>query len=172
MGAMGSLTEIRHANWCSQGHTAVLKSAGLTAGDGGAQKLSINFFTFSFGGNDGRTVMPNSGFFIGLIVHVGTNTQTAGNTTYSIRAYRFSDDYTTRVTLGTVTVPAGETGCFYSDFLSEGTRRYFQYDGLEIAIIKSTGSQSLGTSNVEAMLGLEEKSDFFEGEYETPLVNN
>jgi len=170
MGTVGSLTEIRHANWFSQGHNNLMKSTTLTAG--AVRTVTINFDAFSSTLARYRNVMPNSGFFVGMIIHVGTNTQTSGNTTYRIRAFRFSDDYSTNVTLGTVTIPTGETGCFYSDFLSEGTRKYFQYDGLEIAITKSGGASSPGTTNVEGMLGLEEKSDFFDGDYETPLVNH
>jgi len=170
MGTVDSLTEIRHANWFSQGHIGNLQTTSLPVGS--LRISNINFRAIISGLNESRIVMPNSGFFVGLIIHVGTNNTSSGTTEYQVRARRFSGDYATEVTLGTVVIPTGETGCFYSDFLSEGTRKYFQYDGLSIIATKPSGSTSAGCSDVEGMLGLEAKSDFGgTAETYTELIN-
>jgi len=98
------MTKILHANWFSQGHISNLHSTALAVGSN--RISSINFRTLLNSSNDEHVNMPTSGHFVGMIVHVGTNTQTVGTTDYRLRARR-STSYSTIVTLATISVPAG-----------------------------------------------------------------
>ena len=159
------MTTILHANWFSQGHKSLYDTRSLTVGL--HQLWNINGSPLTAQTEINRTIMGNSGKFVGMIVHVTTNDSTIGTTEYQIVASRFSDAYVGEIIIGTVEIPTGETGCFYSDHtISEGARTFFRYDSLAMRSAKPTGDNSHGCTDVEFLLGLElESSSGAEDEY-------
>ncbi len=157
MGSVESLTKILHGNWFSQGHIGNMASTGLAVGL--TRKNSINFLTFASAADEEHDNQPTSGHAVGMIMHVGTNTQTVGTSEYDLVAIR-SPDYLTTIVLLNISIPAGETGCFYSDTtLSEGVRKYFHYDGLGLHISKTGGtSASPGCTDIDMLIGLDNDS--------------
>ena len=159
LGAVSSVTRILYGNWFSQGHNELYDTR--TAIVGNVFYININGNPMTGSGAEQRVQMPNSGKFVGLIIHVGTNDSTSGTSEYSIRASRKSDDYATEATLATVVIPTGETGCFYSDpDTSDGVRAFFRYDALSFTKLKPTGSNSKGCSDIDFCLGLDMDSSF------------
>lgn len=149
------MTRILYGNWFSQGHNSLYDSITLSVGARRLNNINGNALV-----NSTQLVnwtrMANSGKFVGFIIHVGINDSTSGTTEYRIIASRQSTDWTTESIIGTVIIPAGEIGCFYSDpDRSEGLRRFFFHDGLAFATLKPSGDNSKGCSDVDFLLALD-----------------
>jgi len=149
------MTKILYANHFTQGHLVQFDTKGINANDI-QNSTTIDFVIPSGGTAETGSVMPASGKFVGMILHVRTNTAFLGPSVYRIVRFSFSDGYATKKTLGFISVPKGETGCFYSDpDTSDGVREWFEYDRIEFEKEKFDDGINQGLTDVEVVLGLE-----------------
>ena len=137
------MTDIRYANQFSWQRIRDYE----TLGDGQAkpflQKLGIKLYPHASSGINvrGGEYSAMNGFFVGIIIHIDVNTATKDSICEFVKI-PFSA-YNTETTLGTVTIPAGETGCFFSDNLSENSRTFKRKDILRLNIrVSDTGGSS------------------------------
>lgn len=149
---------ILYANYFAWGHRKAFDTDGLVAGTKFQNFYlsldSLNTVPSTF--TEIGTVMPTDGKFIGMIIHVGAN-DGDGVSKYEIYRRTFTSNYADESVIGTVSIPAGESGCFYSD--PDAPLPYFQYDNLYLTGWKETGATNKGTSDVTVLLGMESESN-------------
>jgi len=144
-----------YANYFTWNHSNNLQLGGSIPGPF-TTFLSIDGEAVSSSSADTGAIQATDGFFVGMIMHVGSNTQGGGSVKFDIEKVTKLSGYVTRTILGNITVPAGEVGCFYSnpDTL-ESTRSFTKYDNLRMKLSKVSGDGGGGPADVTLMIGLE-----------------
>lgn len=110
------------------------------------------------------SIMPTSGKFVGMIVHVEGNDLATVETTFVFSRINYPWETSTKIELGRVTIPGGTIGCFYSDpDTSDGERSYGQFAALLIeGFISADGSSALGTSGTTVLAAIDTNDEEIE----------
>ena len=103
------------------------------------------------------SIMPTSGKFVGMIVHVQFNDLAGVDTDYVFYRINYPWNTVDKFEIGRVHVPGGEIGCFYSDpDTSDGSRSYGQLSALLVeGFISANGSQNAGVKGTTIMIGID-----------------
>lgn len=135
---------ILYANHFAWGKPLDFKTQGVSVGS-----VRIKEFNLDENNNQGR--FPTHGKVVGFMLLVEVN-DAIGD--HSVDMWK--DDGTTRTNLLTVTIPAGETGCFYSDpDVSAAARDYTAFDIIGFTLTKVSGNTSKGVDHISIMAGVE-----------------
>jgi len=161
------MAKILYANWfawSSSSHLLTSTTAGLE------QVLNIKLAQIRTGllpnAREG-SIMMTDGKFVGFIAYIATNTATGPCTISVVRIPQVggSYDYADEKVLGSVTIPAGETKCFYTDpDTSDGTREYFARDNLQFRLVKESGGGQI--KDISILLGMDMDGGTLTGPYE------
>ena len=137
------MTEIRYANQFSWQRIRLWEELGNGSAKPFTDKLGIKLYDPPSDGVNvrGGEYTAMNGFFVGMIIHIDVNTASEDSICEFVKI-PFSA-YNTETTLGTVTIPAGETGCFFSDNLSENSRTFSRKDVLRLNVrVSDTGGST------------------------------
>jgi len=160
------MAKLLYANWFAWGNSSNLQNHPVA---GTQRQLQLKITTDGIGVPVGsnHSIMLTDGKFVGMIVYVRTNPTsgpvrfTCVKTPFVDDAYDLADD----VVLGTVTIPAGEVGCFYSDpDTSDASRSYFAFDNITIRRILDSGGGGQ-ISDVDILIGMDFSSGSLIGPY-------
>jgi len=159
------MARVLYANWFAWSSSFSLNNH-PTAGTQRQKQLKLIPDGTGVPVGDQDSIMLTDGKFVGMIVYVRTSTTTGPVRFTCVRTPRISDAYDLAddVVLGTVTIPAGETGCFYSDpDTSDGTRSYFAFDNVTIRTVLDSGFGQI--SDTDVLLGMDMSSGSLVGPY-------
>lgn len=115
---------------------------------------SIERIDFNLSTSNNEGVFPTHGKVVGFMLLIEFNDANGEN---QMDMWKY--DGTTRTNLLTITIPAGQTGCFYSDpDISEAARDYTAGDIIGFDLQKISGSFSRGVDKISIMAGIETES--------------
>ncbi len=159
------VARLLYANWFAWTHSINWRS-NTTAGEEVQFDLKLVKDSTGVPVANHSSIMMTDGKFVGLIVHVDTSSTSGPLRIICVRTPKINDAYDLAddIVLGTVNIPAGETGCFYSDpDTSDGTRSFFAYDNVTLRLVLDSGSGRV--ENLDLLLGMDMSSGALSGPY-------